>query len=512
MAGLNKANLLADITNNIYTNTQKLIKGNLLKSRLVNIIDSTLNKIDDKDANGGYLGINNNGLVDISKIQSIAPQGYYLRDDGTWQPVTSFTTPTLQEVTDSGNTTTNAISVIRGSDDGGYVLLGVDGFNKVYHINGPDNAGYSVWFDDNDQSSITIDGLNGITNYKGNYTSSIDVLSELVVKNGIAQLTFDNNGIITTPIDTTVSHTTLINLNAQSVKKNGNEIETQNNKGVANGYAPLDSNNLIPSLHLPSFVDDVLEFANLASFPVTGENGKIYIDLSTNLTYRWGGSVYVEITDKTATWGQIDGLLSNQIDLQNALNAKENLSNKATTIIGNETNNTLYLSAKAVFDAINNTIRIISRVTTPQSHTGNTTLTILNSVSITGGTFTVGDIVKIEGFFNKLTPANTTSIVRLYYNTINSLTGATLIGGYLTTTGNAQNVYLTRHLFIKTTTNTEVANASASMLNDTSIFANNTLPTSLNINWANNGFIIAACLLNNAADVVQNNSLTVFKK
>jgi hypothetical protein len=56
----------------------------------------------------------------------------------------------------------------------------------------------------------------------------------------------------------------------------------------------------VPSSQLPAFVDDVLEFANLASFPVTGETGKIYIALDTNLTYRWSGSIYVEISQSLA--------------------------------------------------------------------------------------------------------------------------------------------------------------------------------------------------------------------
>lgn len=66
-------------------------------------------------------------------------------------------------------------------------------------------------------------------------------------------------------------------------------------KGSNSGVAELDSGGKVPSAQLPSFVDDVLEYANLASFPVTGEASKIYIDLSTNKTYRWSGSVYVEV-------------------------------------------------------------------------------------------------------------------------------------------------------------------------------------------------------------------------
>lgn len=53
---------------------------------------------------------------------------------------------------------------------------------------------------------------------------------------------------------------------------------------------------VLDAARLPSYVDDVLEYTNLASFPATGETGKIYIALDTNKTYRWSGSVYVFIT------------------------------------------------------------------------------------------------------------------------------------------------------------------------------------------------------------------------
>ena len=66
--------------------------------------------------------------------------------------------------------------------------------------------------------------------------------------------------------------------------------------GVANGVASLDAGGKVPSTQLPSYVDDVLEFANFAAFPNPGETGKIYIDLATNITYRWSGSTYIQIT------------------------------------------------------------------------------------------------------------------------------------------------------------------------------------------------------------------------
>ncbi len=57
-------------------------------------------------------------------------------------------------------------------------------------------------------------------------------------------------------------------------------------KGAAEGVATLDSNGLVPSNQLPSYVDDVLEYNGTSTFPTAGETGKIYVDTSTNLTYR----------------------------------------------------------------------------------------------------------------------------------------------------------------------------------------------------------------------------------
>lgn len=70
--------------------------------------------------------------------------------------------------------------------------------------------------------------------------------------------------------------------------------------GTANGVATLDENGLVPSNQLPSFVDDVLEFDLKDNFPTTGETGKIYVAKDSNLTYRWSGTQYVEISASLA--------------------------------------------------------------------------------------------------------------------------------------------------------------------------------------------------------------------
>lgn len=105
-------------------------------------------------------------------------------------------------------------------------------------------------------------------------------------------------------------------------------------KGVANGVATLDSNGLIPSSQLPSYVDDVIEVYGIANTTaltsgwlsttsngsaLTPESGKIYVLMtdfpSTNPThyansqYRWSGTTYVQIYDSGVT-----SITNNEID------------------------------------------------------------------------------------------------------------------------------------------------------------------------------------------------------
>lgn len=72
-------------------------------------------------------------------------------------------------------------------------------------------------------------------------------------------------------------------------------------KGVANGVATLDGDGKVPASQLPSFVDDVIEAANFAALPVTGEASKIYTTLDDNKIYRWSGSAYIHIPSGVGT-------------------------------------------------------------------------------------------------------------------------------------------------------------------------------------------------------------------
>lgn len=71
-------------------------------------------------------------------------------------------------------------------------------------------------------------------------------------------------------------------------------VKVMSQNAVTNNFARLVDGK-VPASQLPSYVDDVLEYDSKSNFPATGEEGKIYVDKSTNLTYRWSGSTYIQV-------------------------------------------------------------------------------------------------------------------------------------------------------------------------------------------------------------------------
>ena len=151
-----------------------------------------------------------------------------------------------------------------------------------------------------------------------------------------------------------------------ATKSESNQVQTNltnfmNTKSKANGLCPLDENTKVPSAYLPSYVDDVIEgyykvldqlFYKEETYTnkITGESGKIYIDLSTGNTYRWGGTVFAEISKSITIGGQagqaFDGALGAQLTadvnrLETGMTSLENIVNgKAEqTTVTNHINN-----------------------------------------------------------------------------------------------------------------------------------------------------------------------------
>ena len=94
------------------------------------------------------------------------------------------------------------------------------------------------------------------------------------------------------------------------VEDQGYLTEHQDITGKVDKSALFDNPDTAPKVKsslLPSYVDDVLEFASLTVFPTPGETGKIYVALDTNKTYRWGGTQYVQVggdEQAQADWAQ----------------------------------------------------------------------------------------------------------------------------------------------------------------------------------------------------------------
>lgn len=134
------------------------------------------------------------------------------------------------------------------------------------------------------------------------------------IENG-NQVTLDFDGSGMTPSFTIGSGIYSAVINSQGVSIDGSPIYWSKNVvnpsgkpyylystllGAVNGVASLNEIGKIPTSQLPSYVSDVLEFASFDRFPTKGEANKIYIALDTNKTYRWGGTVYVEIGSSLA--------------------------------------------------------------------------------------------------------------------------------------------------------------------------------------------------------------------
>lgn len=75
----------------------------------------------------------------------------------------------------------------------------------------------------------------------------------------------------------------------------------------------MNNEEIIKSKHLPSYVDDVLEYSTIDEFPSKGESGKIYLDTSTNKSYRWSGTQYVLIALTDIVTSESDGLMSSEM-------------------------------------------------------------------------------------------------------------------------------------------------------------------------------------------------------
>lgn len=157
-----------------------------------------------------------------------------------------------------------------------------------------------------------------------------------------------------------------------------------NSKGAPNGLASLNESGIIPSAQLPSYVDDVIEVDTFSNLPDTGESGKIYIVQDTNLTYRWSGTDYVEISKSLALG-------------ETSATAYPGDKGKATTDKLNR------IPDKLITDTVNvnqSTTEAVLNFTTYRQEAqqvGRNTLTITSATTSQAGLMSSSDKTKLDG-------------------------------------------------------------------------------------------------------------------
>ena len=156
-----------------------------------------------------------------------------------------------------------------------------------------------------------------------------------------------------------------------------------NSKGAPNGLASLNESGIIPSAQLPSYVDDVIEVDTFSNLPGTGESGKIYIVQDTNLTYRWSGTDYVEISKSLALG-------------ENSSTAYPGDKGKATTDKLNRIPNKLITDTVNVNQSATEAVLNFTYYKQNEQQSGRNTLTITSATTSQAGLMSSADKTKLN--------------------------------------------------------------------------------------------------------------------
>lgn len=148
-----------------------------------------------------------------------------------------------------------------------------------------------------------------IPSSNGSTAGLVKTGGDVTISNGVITVNDDSHNHTTaniTDLQDTLDGYVPVSTTVNGIELSGNIVlgvadiaGAVSNAELGSTVAPLEDGK-IPSQYLPSYVDDVVEGANKAALPVTGEAGKIYVTLDNNKTYRWGGTEYVEISSSLA--------------------------------------------------------------------------------------------------------------------------------------------------------------------------------------------------------------------
>jgi hypothetical protein len=173
---------------------------------------------------------------------------------------------------------------------------------------------------------------------------------------------------------------------------------------VAGGYPVLDGGGKIDPNQLPSYIDDVLEFANEAALPLTGESGKLYVTASDEKVYRWSGSGYVVITSNgvNSVNGRSGIIILNKADVglgnvDNTGDLSKPVSTAQNAAINDSASTTLGLAATDATIKANNA----QAASAPIAHVGAGTTAHAEATITAAGFMSAADKVKINAAITK---------------------------------------------------------------------------------------------------------------
>lgn len=172
-----------------------------------------------------------------------------------------------------------------------------------------------------------------IQNRKDADTALDQKLSQAIKEEADARAEYDNNMMVKLGEEEDARKAADTALETK-LQNNINTLEAKHDafvatKGQAGGFAPLDESGLVPANHLPSYVDDVIEvyatydvnptggLTNIKLYtdaghqtPITGESGKIYINVADgepSYQFRWSGTKFVDSNTSSLIIGEIAG-------------------------------------------------------------------------------------------------------------------------------------------------------------------------------------------------------------
>lgn len=253
-----------------------------------------------------YLGKGDNGSGVATSILPVGGKGAFvdLTSAQTVAGIKTFSASPIAPTPTGGDSSTKLATTafVQGAVTGGSVADGDKGDVVV------SGAG-TVWSIDTNAVTNAKAAQMATKTYKGRTSAATGNAEDVpvatlktdlaLVKGDVGLGNVDNTADTAKPVSTAQQTALDLKINSTLI-------------GAVNGVAALDGGGKVPAAQLPAYVDDVLEYANLAALPATGIAGIIYVAQDTNKTFRWSGSAYVEIS---ASPGSTDAVTEGSTNL-----------------------------------------------------------------------------------------------------------------------------------------------------------------------------------------------------